>query len=82
MLFFSAPAHAACSFDRSDYDRITAGMQVGEVETALGCRGSYQGRDESNGMRVEYYVWEIGPAYVSMRFRDGSLTYKVQRGLR
>ena len=81
-LVYSAPAHAVCMFDRSGYDKITAGMQVGEVEAALGCRGSYQGHDESNGTMVEYYVWEVGPAYVSMRFRDGSLTYKVQHGLR
>lgn len=79
---FSISAHAACSFDRSGYDRVTAGMQVGEVEAVLGCKGSYQGHDESNGTLVEYYVWEVGPAYVSMRFRDGLLTYKVQHGLR
>ena len=81
-ILFWVPAHAACSFDRSGYDRITAGMQVGEVEAVLGCKGAYQGHDESNGTLVEYYVWEVGPAYVSTRFRDGLLTYKVQHGLR
>ena len=79
---FSAPAHAACSFSRSEYEKITAGMQVGGVEAILGCRGSYQGHDEASGTDFEYYVWDMGSAYVSMRFRDGSLTYKVQRGLR
>ena len=78
----SGSAFAACSFSRSDYDKIAAGMQVTDVEAVLGCRGSYQGHDETNGSMIEYYVWEVGSAYVSMRFRDRVLTYKVQRGLR
>ena len=61
---------------RANYDKITIGMSLSQVESILG-----PGKESGSSVQIRIMNWSEGPRIISVTFAKGRVSSKVQVGL-